>query len=112
MQKLSKAWVTTHTRADGKKFYTAHAIKVSKIFWFIPIFWEYHVVLVYSKTEKSSPVFGLYYTDNYYESYQFETKQEAEEELMNQINIVLDRYNEEVNKKVVKRERSFLSYIF
>lgn len=110
MKKLSKAWVTTNTCKDGRKYYTAHAVQVSKILGFIPIFWEMHIVL----TSDNPIIYNLYYVDSYSfnEPHQFKTKQEAEDELMNQINIILDEYNKKRGRKVIRTEKSFLSYSF
>lgn len=105
MQKLTRAWVKTHTRADGKKFYTAHVTKVSKIFWIFPVFWHMHIVQTWSPAPKRPKgIFGLYYADNLHDPYQFSTKMEAEEELMEQINTILDEINDAKNRKIVKVE--------
>lgn len=110
MSKLTRAWVKTHTRADGKRFYTAHVTRVSRILWIFPVFWHMCICQSWSPTpHKLKGIFGLYYTDNLHDPYQFSTKQEAEEELMEQINNILDEINEAKNKKIVRIEEDVVN---
>lgn len=108
---IVKAWVSTHTRADGGNFYTAHISLRGRILWFIPTSHVHDVVLLpREESFVNYETFGIQSRDSNLEApYQFLDKEKAEEVLIEQIYHVLDMEQEKRDSKVVKKEKEYVN---
>lgn len=105
-KKISKVWVTTHTRADGKKFYTAHIKLVSYLFWIIPIYYTYPIVEICENPFKC----GMGNNEWNDGAYKFPLKTQAEYHLLEVIDWYLDTCQAREDAKIVKSEDNPVSY--
>ena len=108
MAKIVKAWVQTHERADGLKFYTAHVTFKTMILWFIPFYYTYHVCQLWSKTSEQPAMYTLCSNNSFHDPYRFPNKAEAENQLMDEIDKELDRQKEKENGKIVKSVKEYV----
>ena len=108
MSKLTKAWVETHTRSDGKKFYTAHITFRKTVLWFIPYFYVHHICMAWSATHHTPAVYALCSNSSANYPYQFNSRQEAEDQLMVEIDKVLDKEKEETDAKVIESHKDYV----
>ena len=102
MAKIHKAWVQTHERADGVQFYTAHVQFKIPILWFLSLKYVHHVCLMWSATSEQPAMYNLCSNNSFYDPHKFSTRQEAEDQLMDEIDKVLDGEKEKQNSKIVK----------
>src|SRR5687767_1635752 len=105
MAKIVKAWVQTHERVDGIKYYTAHVTFKMTILWFIPYYYVYHLCQLWSKTSEQPAMYALCSNNSYHDPYKFSSKREAEDQLMEEIDRELDRQKEKEDAKVVKSSK-------
>lgn len=98
MEKVSKAWVKTHRKSGNIRFYTAHIRIIGYILGFIPFPYVMYICYrTYHYPYHSTSVFEL--STRKKDKYWFDNKDQAENELMEQINHFLDEYNHKKEKK-------------
>jgi hypothetical protein len=109
MKKIDKAWVTTHIRADGKKYYTAYIRLKKKLFWFISIYYTYAIYeSIWSDSDNKEYRIGTNMWDGTIAI--FTNKRNAEFQLLTTIDKYLDEVQSKLDSEIVSQKSDPVSF--